>query len=245
MNEHTALISGGSGGIGAAAAESLARSGFSVAIGWHSGRARAEALAAALRADNCNAMAVPLNVCDRDSVRAALEAVRCHMGAPDTLVLAAGVARQHLFQDIDEGTWDRIFDVNVKGVYRCVQEALPAMLRRGRGCIVTVASIWGEAGASCESAYAASKGAVIALTKSLAKELGPSGIRVNCVSPGVILTAMTRGLGPETLASLAAEAPLERIGAPEDVARAIRYLCSEDADFVTGQVLSVNGGFLI
>ena len=240
-----ALVTGGSRGIGAAAAACLARAGFSVAIGYGRSKARAEALAASLRAENRNAMAVEIDVCDRASVRAALERVRQRIGAPDTLVLCAGVAQQKLFQDISDADWDRLFDVNVKGVYRCAQEALPEMLRRGRGCIVTVASMWGEVGASCESHYAASKGAVIALSKSLAKELGPSGIRVNCVSPGVIETDMTAGLWPETLGALAEEAPLGRNGRPEDVAQAILYLCSEASAFVTGQVLSVNGGFVI
>ncbi len=230
-----ALVTGGSRGIGAAAAACLARAGFSVAIGYGSSKARAEALAASLRAENRNAMAVEIDVCDRASVRAALERVRQRIGAPDTLVLCAGVAQQKLFQDISDADWDRLFDVNVKGVYRCAQEALPEMLRRGRGCIVTVASMWGEVGASCESHYAASKGAVIALSKSLAKELGPSGIRVNCVSPGVIETDMTAGLGAETLGALAEEAPLGRNGRPEDVAQAILCLCSEASAFVTGR----------
>ena len=240
-----ALVTGGSRGIGAAAAACLARAGFSVAIGYGRSKARAEALAASLRAENCNAMAAEIDVCDRASVRAALERVRQRIGAPDTLVLCAGVAQQKLFQDISDADWDRLFDVNVKGVYRCAQEALPEMLRRGRGCIVTVASMWGEVGASCESHYAASKGAVIALSKSLAKELGPSGIRVNCIAPGVIDTEMNGGLTEEDLAALREETPLGRQGAPEEVAEAALFLCGEGARFITGQVLGVDGGIAV
>ena len=164
---------------------------------------------------------------------------------PDTLVCCAGIAQQKQIQDITDADWDDMFDVNVKGVYRCIQAVLPDMLRRNRGCIVTLSSMWGQVGASCESHYAASKAAVIALTQSLAKELGPSGIRVNCVAPGVIETDMTAPLGRDTLDALAQDTPLGRNGTPDDVARAISYLCSDAAAFVTGHTLSVNGGFVI
>ena len=142
-----------------------------------------------------------------------------------------------------EDTWDRLFDVNVKGVYNCIKAALPAFLANHSGSIVTVSSMWGQVGASCESAYAATKGAVIALTKSLAKELGPSGIRVNCVAPGVILTDMCACYTEEDLQALADETPLGRNGQPEDVAKAIAFLL--DAEFITGHVLNVDGGFVI
>ena len=240
-----AVVTGGSRGIGAAVCAQLAREGYSVAVGCTAHKAQAQALAASLRAQGCNALAVRADVRSREQVESLFAAVRAQLGVPDTLVCCAGIAQQKQIQDITDADWDDMFDVNVKGVYRCIQAALPDMLRRNRGCIVTLSSMWGQVGASCESHYAASKAAVIALTQSLAKELGPSGIRVNCVAPGVIETDMTAPLGRDTLDALAQDTPLGRNGTPDDVARAISYLCSDAAAFVTGHTLSVNGGFVI
>ena len=174
------------------------------------------------------------------------EAVRrafASIGHLDNLILCAGICRYGLLQDLSEEDWDRIFAVNVKGIYTCVKAAMPAFLQAQKGSIVTVSSMWGQVGASCEAAYSATKGAVIALTKALAKELGPSGIRVNCVAPGVILTDMCASVAPEVLAELAEETPVGRNGKPEDVARAMEYLAG--AEFITGEVLAVNGGYVI
>ena len=165
------------------------------------------------------------------------------MGDVDILVCNAGTMYFGLLSQMAEDEWNRLFAVNVGGIYHCVNAVMPSFLKTHRGSIVTVASMWGQVGASCEAAYSATKGAVIALTKALAKELGPSGIRVNCVAPGVILTDMCANVAPDILAGMAEETPLGRNGAPTDVAKAIAYLA--DAEFITGQVLGVSGGYVI
>lgn len=228
------LITGGSRGIGRAAVEAFAKAGYPVTFFYHSSKAAAEAVCAAT-----GAAALACDVADGDAVARAIASIP----PVDILINNAGLAHYGLISQISPEEWDRLFAVNVKGIYHCVNAVLPAMLQKQEGCILNLASMWGQAGASCEAAYSATKGAVIALTKALAKELGPSGIRVNCVSPGVILTDMTRCVGEDTLAELAEETPLGRNGAPEDVARALVYLAQ--ADFVTGQNLGVNGGFVL
>ncbi len=228
------LITGGSRGIGRAAVEAFAKAGYPVTFFYHSSKAAAEAVCAAT-----GAAALACDVADGDAVARAIASIP----PVDILINNAGLAHYGLISQISPEEWDRLFAVNVKGIYHCVNAVLPAMLQKQEGCILNLASMWGQTGASCEAAYSATKGAVIALTKALAKELGPSGIRVNCVSPGVILTDMTRCVGEDTLAELAEETPLGRNGAPEDVARALVYLAQ--ADFVTGQNLGVNGGFVL
>jgi len=182
-------------------------------------------------------------ICCDVSDGAAVKAAFARIPDVDILICNAGISHYGLMSMMPESDWDKLFAVNVKGIYHCVNAAMPSFLRKQKGCIITMSSMWGRVGASCEAAYSATKGAVIALTKALAKELGPSGIRVNCVAPGVILTDMCAGFDDETLAELAQEAPVGRNGAPMDVAKAMAYLA--DADFVTGHILNVDGGFAI
>lgn len=230
----TVVITGGSRGIGAAAVEAFARQGHRVYFLYEKNHE-----AAASVAEKTGATPICCDVSQGDAVRKAF----AQIPDVDVLLCCAGIMHFGLLSQTTEETWDRLFDVNVKGIYHCVNAAMPAFLRKQSGCIITVSSMWGQVGASCEAAYSATKGAVIALTKALSKELGPSGIRVNCVAPGVILTDMCAGLEPEILTGLAEETPLGRNGTPQDVAKAFTYLAQ--ADFVTGQVLGVSGGFVM
>ena len=230
----TVVITGGSRGIGAAAVELFAARGDRVYFLYEKNHAAANAVS-----ERTGAEAICCDVSDGQAVKAAFERI----ADVDLLICNAGIMHFGLLSMMEEDKWDRLFDVNVKGIYHCVNAAMPAFLRKHSGCIITVSSMWGQVGASCEAAYSATKGAVLALTKALAKELGPSGIRVNCVSPGVILTDMCASVDPEILAEMAEEAPVGRNGTPEDVAKAFAYLA--DADFVTGQVIPVNGGYVI
>ena len=174
---------------------------------------------------------------------AAARAVAAETGALDILINNAGIAHYALINQITPEQWHRIFAVHVDGAFYCIRAVLPSMLAKQRGCIINVSSMWGQVGASCEVAYSAAKGALLAMTKALAQELGPSGIRVNAVAPGVIRTDMCASVAEDVLEDLRQQTPIERLGTPEDVAQAMAYLA--DAAFVTGQVLPVNGGFVI
>ena len=230
----TVVVTGGSRGIGAAAVALFAARGDRVYFLYEKNHEAAVAVAAAT-----GAAAICCDVADGNAVKAAFREIP----DVDVLICNAGICHYGLMSMTEESDWDRIFAVNVKGIYHCVNAAMPAFLRKQSGCVITVSSMWGQVGASCEAAYSATKGAVIALTKALAKELGPSGIRVNCVAPGVILTDMCASVDPEILDGMAQESPIGRNGTPEDVAKAFAYLA--DADFITGQVLPVNGGYVI
>ena len=241
-----AFITGSSRGIGRAVALRLAEEGWAVGINCLRSADLARQLAADLRAQGREAAAFQADVADRAAITAAIRAAEEALGGPVSLLVNnAGMAEQHLFQDIPEDFWRRIFAVNVDGAFHAIQAVLPAMIHEKAGCIVNISSIWGQRGASCEVAYSATKAALIGLTRSLAMELAPSGIRVNCVAPGVIHTDMVEVLGQETLASLAQETPLGRLGTPEDIAHAVAFLADGRSSFITGQVLTADGGFIL
>ncbi len=228
------VITGGSRGIGAQAVRQFSQRGDKVYFLYEKSHDAAAAVAA-----DTGATAICCDVADKKAVKAAFSQIP----DVDVLICNAGICHTGLLSQITEEDWDRLFAVNVKGMYNCINAATPYFLQKQAGAIITVSSMWGQVGASCEAAYSATKGAVIALTKALAQELGPSGIRCNCIAPGVICTDMCATVDPAIMEELKEQTPIGRNGTPKDVADAMLYLA--DADFVTGQVLPVNGGFVL
>lgn len=241
----TVFITGATRGIGRACALKFAQQGWNVAACYARSQQAAQDVKREIAQYGVPCLFEQADVRDAAAIRRVISLTQAHFGTLDAVVCNAGIAQQKLFSDITEEDWDAMFDVNTKGVYRVIRAALPLLLEQQAGSIVTVSSIWGQTGGSCEVHYSASKAAVIGMTKALAKELGLSGIRVNCVSPGVIATDMNRMHGTEVMEQLAEETPLGRNGTPEDVAEAVYWLASAQSRFVTGQVLGVNGGFYI
>lgn len=240
-----ALITGASGGIGAATARAFAQAGYGVAIHAHRNVDKLHALAQELSNLSVPVLEVCADLSDPVQAKTMVDNVLEKFCQLDILICCSGLSHVGLVTDIDPQQWKTLFGVNVDGMHYCCQAVLPHMVHRKEGCILTVSSMWGQVGASCEVAYSATKGAVIAYTKALAQEVGPSNIRVNCIAPGVIATEMNAHLSPEDMAALADETPLGRIGTPEECAACALFLASEGASFVTGQVLAPNGGLVI
>ncbi len=240
MNK-TVLITGASRGIGKACAKLFSENGYNVVANY----LNSEHDALVLAEEYDNVLAVKADVADEHQVAHMIELANRRFGDIDVLINNAGVAMQKLFTDTEKNDWDRLFDINVGGVFNCSREVAHSMIRNHRGRIINISSIWGVTGASCEVAYSATKAAIIGFTKALAKELGPSGICVNCIAPGIIDTDMNGTIDAETMEELIEETPLQSIGKPQDIASMALYLASDSASFITGQVFGVNGGFLI
>ena len=240
-NGRCVLISGGDRGIGAAAARAFSRAGYRVAVFYHNNAAAA----AALEQELPGCIAIQCDVASRPSCEAAFRAAEQALGRVDVLVSNAGIAQQKLFTDLTAEEWQRMLDVNLTGAFNLCQMALPGMIRRKTGRILTVSSMWGQTGGSCEVHYSAAKAGLIGLTKALAKEEGPSGITVNCVAPGVIDTDMMAAFTAEDKAALAEETPVGRLGTADEVAGLLLFLAGEDAGYITGQVFGINGGLVI
>ena len=244
MKKKIALVTGASGGIGSACARLLAKKGYTVLAHACSNIAAAQTLCDELHTQDLDAHALCCDLSDSQAVtRMCKEILRVYHHV-DALVLCAGVSHTGLLTDMTDEQWHRVMDINVSGSFYLIRALAPDMVFRRSGAIVTISSMWGRSGASCEAAYSASKAAIIGLTQALAKELGPSGVRVNCIAPGVIDTKMMDEHSEETKAILADETPLGRLGTGEDVAKAAAFLLSDDACFITGQTLGVDGGYL-
>jgi len=236
-----ALITGASGGIGAEIARCLSHDGFTTLLHYNHSTDKISALSKELG----GAETFRADFERPEDIEEMFRQIEARVGAVDLLINNAGIASYGLITDLTPSEWRRLFAVNVDAVYHCCRLAIPHMVRQNSGKIINISSIWGVCGASCETAYSAAKSAVIGLTKALAKELGPSGITVNCVAPGAIMTDMLCSLSEEALQLVKDETPLGRLGKPSDIAALVAFLASEKADFITGQVISPNGGIVI
>lgn len=239
----TAIITGGTRGIGEACANRLYSLGYNIAVIYFGDDVAAGKFAS--DKDMSRVMLIKADVADFDAMQKMGKSVISTFGTVDVLINNAGIASQKMINDVTEFDWDRMFGVNIKGCFNCVKAVLDNMIHNKYGRIINISSMWGQVGASCEVPYSSAKAAVIGFTKSLAKELAPSGITVNCICPGVIDTQMNHILDKEVLDQLADETPLGRLGTPEDVCNCAEFLISEKASFITGQILGVNGGYII
>lgn len=241
----TVLITGASKGIGAAMAIMYAEKGYNVVMNYNNSAQSAILLQKSLSENGYSVIAYKANVKNRIDVDMMVKEAVYRFGSIDILVNNAGISNQGLFTDLSEPEWNDIIGVNLTGTFNCCQAVLPYMINQKSGSILNISSMWGEVGASCEVAYSATKAGVIGLTKALAKEVGPSGITVNCIAPGLIDTAMNQNLAIDDVAAMIDNTPLTRMGTTNDIASAALFLTSENASFITGQILGVNGGYVI
>ena len=239
------VITGASRGIGAQIALSAASKGYITVINYNNSQKNAEELCQRIKNFGGECIAVKADISNSNDVKVLYEKSISLTGNVDVLVNNAGISSFSLFTDINEDLWDRTFDVNVKGNFLVSRAYIPNMVHRKNGKIINISSIWGICGSSCEVHYSASKAAIIGMTKALAKELGPSGITVNCIAPGIIDTEMNSAVSKEDMQTLIDETPIQRIGTPSDVAKLVLFLASDGADFITGQEISPNGGVVI
>ena len=244
MKNKTALVTGGAKGIGAAICRELANMGYNLAVNYNSSYEAAQSLKSEL-SQLVDVDIYKADVSDSTQVADMLDNIKKDFGGVDVLVNNAGIAQQALFTDITDEMWQRMIGTNLTGTFNCCRSVLPYMINQKNGVIINITSMWGQVGASMEVHYSAAKAGVIGLTKALAKEVGLSGIRVNAVSPGVVLTDMMAQFTDDDKNALKDETPLNRLGTPEDIAHMVAFLCSDKAEFITGQVIPVNGGFVI
>lgn len=243
MKKETAVVTGAPGKIGQAMARAFGKAGYQVVCGYRSREEEARSLAESLRADGIEAWAIQGDLSVAGEAAAFAKTVLSACDTVDVLVNNAGIAQQKLFQEITDADWHRMMAVNLDSAFYVSRAFLPGMISRKKGKIINISSMWGVCGASCEVHYSAAKAGMIGMTKALAQEVGPSGITVNCIAPGVIQTDMLKDFSAEDLQCLTEETPLGRLGTGEDVANLALFLASRGADFVTGQIISVDGGF--
>lgn len=242
----TALITGASGGIGSALAVAFAQQGYAVVLNYNNSEEKARRLADVITESyRVPALAVKCDVSDYTQVCNMFSVIEENFGGADVLLNNAGISGQSLFTDITAEQWRRMMGINLDSVFYCCKSALPYMISKKSGVIINISSMWGQTGASCEVHYSTAKAGIIGLTKALAKEVGPSGVRVNAIAPGVVMTDMMSSFSEEDVCQLKDETPLQKLGTPKNIADAAVFLASQKAEFITGQILGVNGGFVI
>ncbi len=245
LHNKTAIVTGGAGGIGSAVVRQLCSDGFDTVIHYKHSEKEAESLASELSLKGFRVMTAKADVSDSAEVNAMIKKIEDNFGTPYVLVNNAGIAEQKLFTDITDDDWAKMIGVNLTGAFNVSRAVLPCMIHNKEGVIINISSMWGQVGASCEVHYSASKAGLIGMTKALAKETAPSGIRVNCIAPGATDTAMMSSFTPAETASLCEEIPLGRLGTAAETANAVSFLASDRASYITGQILSVSGGMVI